>query len=172
MAQSDGNTLELVAVKLAIGEALARYCRGIDRCDAETLKSAFWPEAVANYGEKDQKAHEWCDAVIVALKSMLRTQHAISNVLIEVDGDRATAETYCRAYHEVETPKGRQEMMVGGRYLDAFARRGGEWKILRRQYVMDFNQNAPSSSEWREGMYAGLKVIGLRYPDDPLYRGR
>lgn len=172
MAQLDGKTLELVASKIAIGETLARYCRGIDRCDVETLKSVFWPEAIANYGEADQKAMAWCDAVIGALKTMLRTQHAISNILIEVDGDRAAAETYCRAYHEVETPQGRREMMVGGRYLDSLERRNGEWRILRRQYVMDFNQNGPSSSEWSEGLYAGLKVIGLRYPDDPLYRAK
>ncbi len=87
-------------------EVLALYARGIDRCDLETLKSAFWPDAIANYGEADHNAWAWCEAVIVALKTMERTQHAISNILIRLNGDFAAAETYCRAYHEVRAPEG------------------------------------------------------------------
>jgi hypothetical protein len=34
---------------------------------------------------------------------------------------------------------------------------------------MDFNQNGPSSAIWDSGLYAGLKVVGRRYPEDPLY---
>jgi hypothetical protein len=35
---------------------------------------------------------------------------------------------------------------------------------------MDWNQNGPSTAKWTEGLYAGLKVVGRRFPDDPLYR--
>jgi ketosteroid isomerase-like protein len=168
----DTEDLKIVAAKLAITEALTRYCRGIDRCDIDALKSSFWPDAVANYGQADQNAWEWGEATLKALRTMERTQHAISNILIDVaaSGDRATGETYCRAYHEVKTDGGVVELMVGGRYLDRFEKRGREWRIARRDYVMDFNQNGPSTSEWTTGIYAGLKRVGLRAPEDPLYR--
>jgi hypothetical protein len=167
---TDSEDLETLAAKLAITEALTRYCRGIDRCDIDALKSAFWPDATANYGQADQNAWTWGEATLAALRTMERTQHAISNILIDVTGDKATGETYCRAYHEVKTADGIVELMVGGRYLDRFEKRGREWRIAHRQYVMDFNQNGPSTSEWTTGIYAGLKVIGRRAPEDPLYR--
>ena len=166
---SGPNTLDEISAKICIGEALARYARGIDRCDMVALKSAFWSDGVTNYGDADSNAWAWCEAVIPALKSMDRTQHALSNIIIDLKGDVADVETYCRAYHEVTTPDGKQEMMVGGRYLDRFERRNGEWRIAFRQYVMDFNQNGPSTAEWEKGLYAGLKVTGRRQPDDPLY---
>jgi len=109
---------------------------------------------------------------VTALRKMERTQHAISNVLIALDGGKANVETYCRAYHETRADDGFQEMMVGGRYLDRFAQRDGEWRILHRQYVMDFNQNGPSTAQWDNGLYAGLKVVGKRRPDDALYVAR
>lgn len=165
----DTPNLNEIASKIAISEILARYCRGIDRCDLATLQSAFWSDATADYGTGDVGAQQWCIDVIAALKTMERTQHSISNVLIELEGDSASVETYCRAYHEVKTPGGMREMMVGGRYLDRFSRREGIWRIVARRYVMDFNQNGISTSEWKEGLYAGLKVIGMRFPEDPLY---
>jgi ketosteroid isomerase-like protein len=153
---------------------LARYCRGIDRCDIDTLKATFWDDAVVNYGQADSNAWAWAEATVQALSAMDRTQHAIGNVLIDLasSGEEAFAETYCRAYHEVTTPDGRKEMMVGGRYLDRLTRRGQDWRIQHRQYVMDFNQNGPSTAQWHDGLYAGLKIVGRRKSDDPLYWAR
>ena len=64
----DTEDLKIVAAKLAITEALTRYCRGIDRCDIDALKSSFWPDAVANYGQADQNAWEWGEATLKALR--------------------------------------------------------------------------------------------------------
>jgi hypothetical protein len=164
----DAAELADLLAKQKITETLTRYCRGIDRCEIEALSSAFWPEATCDYGSGAQNALEWARATVAALKTMLRTQHAIGNILIEVDGDRARAETYCHAYHEVDGPDGRQEMVVGGRYLDRFERRGREWRITSRLYVIDWNQNGRSTSEWDTGLYAGLKRRGARWPDDAL----
>ncbi len=163
-----------LADKLAIQETLARYCRGIDRCDLETLKSAFWPDAVSVYGDTPLNAQAWAEGVLARLAEMLRTQHAISNIIIDLKGEPgahrlALSETYCRAYHEVEAHGVREEMMVGGRYLDRFEKRGGEWRIIHRTYVMDFNQNGPSTSKWDGPMYGRLTLTGARYPHDWLY---
>ena len=104
---------------------------------------------------------------------MRRTQHALSNILIEVAGDRARAETYCHAFHEFDGDGGGggcggREMVVGGRYLDYLERREGAWRIAHRTYVMDWNRNTPSTGQWDEGIYGGLKIRGGRWPDDPL----
>lgn len=167
-APDTADLAELLA-RQRIAQLLTRYCRGIDRCDLETLSSVFWPDATCDYGAGAQNALDWARATIGGLKAMLRTQHSISNMLIDIDGERARAETYCHAYHELESPTGRTEMVVGGRYLDHLEFRNGEWRIARRDYVMDWNRNVPSTCEWESGIYAGLRRRGARKPDDPLY---
>jgi hypothetical protein len=166
---SDTDTVREVADRLAIAHVLTLYSRGIDRCDLETLNSTFWPDGTAQYGAQAQNAHEWAAATVGALKAMNRTFHSLSNMLITVAGDRAEAETYCTAYHEVPGPGGLTEMVVGGRYLDRLEKRGGEWKIARRIYVMDWNRNVPSTAQWDTGLYATLVNRGARWPGDPLY---
>lgn len=154
--------------RLAIMDRLCRYARGIDRCDLATLLDVFWPDAVADFGQGPVPASDWAQAMIPALAGMLRTQHLLGNMIIDIAGDRAEAETYCRAWHE--TADG-MVMEVGGRYLDTLEQRGGEWRIASRRYVMDWNTNAPSTAVWDTGLYATLTRRGGRWPQDPLYTG-
>lgn len=167
----DAADLREMIAKQKIAEVLARYSRGIDRCDIKTLLSVFWPDATADYGSGAQDAHQWARATVAALKRMRRTQHALSNILIEVDGARARAETYCHAFHELDGDgdSGGLEMVVGGRYLDLLERRDGAWRISRRTYVMDWNRNTVSTCRWDQGIYAGMNTRGGRWPDDPLH---
>ena len=166
---SETESLRAVADRLAIIHILTVYSRGIDRCDLETLKTTFWPDGTAQYGDQPQNAHAWAAATVAALKGMNRTFHSLSNMLITLDGDTARGETYCTAYHEVAGPDGPIEMVVGGRYLDRLEKRNGEWRIASRLYVMDWNRNVPSTCQWDEGIYAGLVNRGSRKPDDPSY---
>ena len=164
---TDTADLDYIIAKAKITDVLTRYCRGIDRCDLDILSGVFWSDAECDYGSGTQNAIAWSKATVAALKGMLRTQHAISNILIDLNGDRAKAETYCQAYHEFDSPDGRREMVVGGRYLDNLECRQGRWRIFSRLYVMDWNRNSPSTSEWETGIYVGLKTRGSRSPNDP-----
>jgi hypothetical protein len=166
----DAAKLAETIAKQEIADLLVRYCRGVDRCDLETLRSVFWPDATAQYGAEPQSAWLWAEQTLARLRRMQRTQHSISNVLIAIDGDRATAETYCRAYHELAGDDGPQEMVVGGRYLDRLERRGDAWRIAHRLYVMDWNRNGPSTAMWDGPLYGRLTVRGGRFPDDPFYK--
>lgn len=162
---------EELADRLAIMDVLSRYARGIDRCDLAVLRDVWWPEAVADYGMGEVNAIAWSDGVVPALAAMRRTQHFLGNMLIDIDGAAATAETYCRAWHEVDTPAGPEEKEVGGRYLDRLEKRNGDWRIVHRRYVMDWNRNVPSTLQWDGPLYGTLTRRGGRLPDDPLYTG-
>ena len=171
MTQSNDPTAADIAeaiARLKIADMLTRYSRGIDRCDIDTLLQSFWADGTCDYGSGVTNAHDWARATVAALKTMHRTQHATSNMAIDIEGDKARAETYCQAYHEIDGPDGRIEMVVGGRYLDRIERRDGVWKILSRVYVMDWNRNIPSTCAWDTGIYATLNNRGTRYPDDML----
>ena len=63
-------SMKLLMDKQAIGEVLARYCHGVDRCDLETLKSAYWEDAIDDHGSFNGLAMEFCEHLIPALKSM------------------------------------------------------------------------------------------------------
>src|SRR5439155_19757513 len=84
---NDSDIVREIADRQAIAQVLTLYSRGIDRCDLETLTSTFWPDGTAKYGAEAQNAHEWAAATVAALKTMHRTYHSLSNMLIEVDGE-------------------------------------------------------------------------------------
>ncbi|MBX9883472.1 MAG: nuclear transport factor 2 family protein [Novosphingobium sp.] len=162
---------EELADRLAIMDVLNRYARGIDRCDLAVLREVWWPEAVADYGTGEVGALAWSEGVVPALAAMRRTQHFLGNMLIDIDGAQAAAETYCRAWHEVDGPDGPLEMEVGGRYLDRLEKRGDDWRLLHRRYVLDWSRNGPSTAQWDGPLYGTLTRHGKRLPGDPLYTG-
>src|SRR6202000_1449647 len=65
------------------------------------------------------------------------TVHSISNAVYAVDGDRAHGELYVVPYHRTHAPDAK-EIVVGGRYLDRYEKRGGIWKFSHRSLAMDW----------------------------------
>jgi ketosteroid isomerase-like protein len=158
-----------VADTLAIYDVLAKHSRGVDRADEALLKSAYWPDATVEYGSFDGLAHEFCGMLPAGIKRYASTQHSLSNVAIEFDGDDAKVETYVTAGHylKVDGDQG-TEMTYFGRYLDRMQKRDNVWKLSHRQVVMSWNQNADTTAEWEGPTWSGL-ALGARAPDDPLY---
>jgi hypothetical protein len=157
--------------KFEIEQVLVRYCAAVDRCDLELLKSGFWPDAIADYGMGKFNAHIFAEGLVPSLEQMRMTHHAVSNILVDFDDAalRAKVQTYCTAFHLVGAEDALIEMEVGGRYLDAFEKRDGVWKIASRLYVMDWNRNGPSTAQWSEGLYGQLSRRGCRGQADPYY---
>ena len=155
---------------LQIGKVLATYCRAIDRCDKELLKSVYWPDASEDHGIFNGNAWDFAEFIIPLLKGMRGSMHKISNTLIDLHGERASAETYVCAYHLVDEEDGRQtDLVVGGRYLDRFERREGQWRISNRIFVLDWNQNQPATSIWDSGMHAQMRNRGSHDRNDLSY---
>lgn len=166
----DPEKLQTLWDHLQIEKLLATYCRGIDRCDEALLKTVYWPDAVEEHGLFNGNAWEFAAFIVPMLKGMKVTMHAISNALIDVRGDHAVGETYVVAYHLVPAEDGSQnDLIVGGRYLDRFERRGDEWRIAKRIFVMDWNQNQPATAQWDSGLFAQLNVRGRNDRSDPSY---
>ena len=146
------------------------YCRAIDRCDKELLRTVYWPDAVDQHGIFNGNALEFVEFIVPLLSGMKSTTHQISNILIDLRGDHAAVETYVCAYHAVPDGAGNHsDLIVGGRYLDRMERRHGEWRIAQRTFVLDWNQNQPSTAQWEGGMFAQLNVRGAHDRLDPSY---
>lgn len=155
--------------KQSIYEVLMRYCRGIDRRDAALVRGVYHPDAVDEHALFDGPADAFVEFVMPLLDGM-GTQHLIGNVLVELDGDRAYSEASFVAFHQ--KGGGVPDVTVGGRYLDRFERRQGEWKIAHRRVLMDWNRNDPDTSEWKTGLCGGLFRHGRQGPEDDVFRLR
>ena len=92
----------------------------------------------------------------------------MSNVLVELDGDRAYVEAYAVAYHDrtgARRPEERGRLdLWGGRYVDRFERRSGEWRIAHRNCVIDW-----TFASRPDGEFAWGPPWGRRDDDDPSY---
>lgn len=161
-----------LADRLAIAETLARYCRGIDRCDAALLAAVFTPDARIDYGDGPKSPAATIPSLMAGLGAMRLTQHNISNTVMQITGARAKAETNCVALHLIPAPAGEielpeVELVVGGRYLDTLEKREGRWQIAERLYVMDWNRTSPATMQLTGGLFDGLQRRGARGADDP-----
>ena len=130
----------------AIRDVLSRYCRGLDRMDKEMAYAVWHPDGTAFYdGIFEGTGHGFVDWVWEAHAQMERHSHQITNVLIELDGDRATSEAYVTvALWTLPDAEGRQQELVGrGRYLDRWERREGSWAIAHRIHLLDLSSSFP-----------------------------
>jgi ketosteroid isomerase-like protein len=127
----------------AIYEIVARYCSGIDRQDAQVLRSVFHSDALVDYGMFVGGREEFVKFAI-DLESVLKSagQHLIMNHLVQIDGDVAHAETYWVSHGMYL--HGDPYQSLGGRYIDRLEKRSGVWAIVIRKCVFDWV--APSTS--------------------------
>jgi hypothetical protein len=125
----------------AIRNCLYRVCRAIDRVDADLLRSAFHPDAVIHYGKLyEGEVEGWIASAIAHQSTQSQRQHMIGNILIQVDGDQAVAESYELDRHKTPMNGEVRDLVLGARTLDRFARRNGEWRIVERTKVMDWGR--------------------------------
>lgn len=115
-----------------------RYARGIDRCDFEMVEQCYHPGATDDHGRFKGPVEEFTPWVQTQLDRFDTTMHFLGNVLIELDGDVARAETYCVAYHRLQGAD--VDSIAGLRYIDRFERRNDEWRIAHRAIVVEWNR--------------------------------
>jgi hypothetical protein len=184
--------LRQVADRLAIERVMRRYCRGVDRADVETLKSVFHPDAINEDRGSVTNAHEWAEVVIPTLRAMFSgTMHHITNLDIELDGDRAVSESYYIAYHllnggedlliafaglgYVERMRaagrldGPHEYIGKGRYLHRWERRDGEWRMSLRIATFEFNELRPTTIGDPGSGLAAMPRLERRGREDPVF---
>lgn len=136
--------LQRLEDKQAIIDCVYRYCRGIDRHDDDILASVFHPDAVDSHGSFLGRTPEFIRfANDGHAKTTLSHTHNITCHNCEIDGDTAHAESY--VIFALRLPDEKTVHVGGGRYIDRFEKRNGEWKIALRRLVMDWRFEADAS---------------------------
>jgi len=160
-----------LADREAIRECVYRYSRGVDRLDADMVRSAYWEDCVDNHMGFVGNAEEFIAWSFPIMGAMDQSQHYISNILMTINGNSADAESYFYGFHRITTPEGEKNDVVGGgRYLDTMEKRGEEWRIMKRMVVTDWFRQYPDSADWSQGMLGIPIDPGGRYPDDDSYK--
>jgi hypothetical protein len=128
------------------------YASAVDRRDFDALRELFVPEArLAIYaGEPAPEALRFealgLDAVLRALRGIERyavTTHLVGGQRVALEGDRAQAETSCRASHLYLREGSRWCLEMAIRYLDRLERRAGVWRFAERALAVDWESDAP-----------------------------
>jgi hypothetical protein len=127
-----------MTVRDDVGDVILRYARGVDRRDWDLVRSCFADDALIEGTRFSGPIDEYLETLRPGVESFPTTMHFMGNQLADIDGERASTETYAIAHHFAD-PDGRVERLVMGvRYLDDLERRDGRWVIVRRRAVSDW----------------------------------
>lgn len=148
----------------AIRELIYRYCRSVDRLDVALGHSIWHEDATADYGAAVYQGpgRGVIDHVCAQHRHALNHSHQVSNILIELNGDRAGSESYVTATLRLERAGKLQQIMVWSRYVDRWSRRDGRWGLDHRIALRDFD-------EIREVVAMSADERGRRDGGDPSY---
>jgi 3-phenylpropionate/cinnamic acid dioxygenase small subunit len=119
-----------------IEDVLIAYTHSLDRRDWAALEKCFTPEATTYYGElggSNDNRDEIVDTCKQALEPIEASQHLVSNLIIEVDGDSATAVCYLNGLHATKGTPGGDVCTVFGTYSDRLTRTDEGWRISHRE---------------------------------------
>jgi hypothetical protein len=138
IAATSAARLQAMEDRVAIERLLVEYGRTLDKRDFAAYSTLFaangeWKGALGTYKGPAaiQAAMEQIFTSAAALADIPKGKnfHVMSNVVIDVQGDRATASSLFIFY---KMDKNAPVPAVAGRYEDTFIRENGVWKFLQR----------------------------------------
>jgi hypothetical protein len=167
---SAAEQIDMLVSRAQIEEVLLDYARGNDHADEAMIRSCFWPESTHKHGGFDGTSMGFIDFAMRILPKLKYCKHHITNVSVRVKGNRAFSECYYYAHHRRDNKdaSGEEDIFFEGRYIDLLERRNGEWKIIRRRGMSDWNSPVTPAESPYSALPAGTHA--LRSRDDDYYR--
>lgn len=149
---TDIDELKQLLAREKIRDCIMRLARGEDRRDAHLITQAYWPDSTIDYGIFAGTCSEYLAWVVPGSPAIPVTQHVLGQSLIEIDVAIALVETHVTSYHRVNMGETERDLVMGGRYLDRFEQRQGEWRITQRTMLYDWFQDFGVSVDWSQGL--------------------
>ncbi len=129
-------SIQEISDRIEIDDLLIRYTTAIDDKNWGLLDQCFIPDAEIDYvssgGIKGRypEVREWLQKALAAFPM---TVHAISNSVIELDGDSARGKTLVVNPMGFPNPDGSMHIFtVGAYYVDKLVRTANGWRIAER----------------------------------------
>ena len=130
MAAPDLKELQDRAV---IHDLLMRYPRALDTRNFELMKTVFTEDGTLT--TPTNPPMKGSDTIVRRVSGLARykaTFHFMGNESVVIDGDSATTEVYCVAYHFHDVGGEQQAYVMWIRYHDVLARTNEGWRIKER----------------------------------------
>lgn len=125
--------LETLLAERTIYRNLVHFARAMDDRNWEGVSALLTPEVTAELGLGEIRGRQ---ALVAFMASFLddcgTTQHLLGNVLIEIDGDRATSQCYVSDMHLGKNTMSEQSFRTLGDYHDEWCKVESNWLICRR----------------------------------------
>ena len=164
----DQRALATLIAKDEIRELAMLYSRGVDRKDAELLKTLYTKDATDNHGKHfTGNAADYIKFLEKSFPHMPMSGHFICNHLIAVDGDEAQGELYALAYHILpDGNAGVAKDFMGVRYIDHYRRENSRWLFASRVVSFDIRtvdaMPAPASAPGAPDQDPSYTDLGMR----------
>jgi ketosteroid isomerase-like protein len=131
--------------RMSIRERLETYSDAVCRADLDAYIACWTDDCVRRgaggaFAGKDELRRHWV-GIWQALEQMVFLTQVGA---IEVDGDRATARSYCL---ETMTLKDGQRCRLVGQYTDQLRRVGGQWLFADRHYEVVLDEGFISAAD-------------------------
>ena len=132
--------------RLQISNLIDAYAHCADRREANGQMSLFTKDAhfvvfmdtKSNKPSMEFNRREDLAPVFDELNKYEVTTHFIGQSTVVQDGEGATGETYCIAYHVSESEGKRTLFVASIRYNDVFAKVDGKWLFAEREIIVDW----------------------------------
>lgn len=142
-------TLKMLSDRAEIQERLARWPDIVDNMKLDLLPDVFQPDVVWDFGSgtveyslaavrKKIEGHLGANAPTFCG----HTRHDLSNMMIDVDGDKARSKVNVFASHEGIGPYAGKVLYIWLTYTDDWVRTANGWRIGHREYRIQF-MNGP-----------------------------
>ena len=105
-------------------------------------------QVVGSYRGMDE-VRAFCEQTRVYPDGTPRTKHVISNVHIDVQGDRASARSYATVFQQTDDLP--LQPIASGTYLDRFERVEGAWRFAERVVTGFLLGDRSQHVVWHEG---------------------
>ena len=156
--QPDPAAVQEMIDKVAIGELQSRYMFAIDWQDAAAYGSVFTEDAKLEWPEGSAQGRDAIQNMVVGLKAYRRKlaeasapnkpaalRHFVTNRVIKIDGDRATAVAYwldINNDNQIRTP-----YVPGyGHYEDELIRTADGWRFTSRKVFNETTSSSPADN--------------------------
>ena len=123
----DWHAIETLIMTYAERVDLGDYAGVADLFDGATYRSALGDDVMVQDG-RDAVLNTYPDGTP-------RTKHVTTNVMVEVDGDTATARSYYTVMQQTDVLP--LQPIICGRYHDSFTKQSGEWRFADRLIFSD-----------------------------------
>jgi SnoaL-like domain len=144
-----GKLVDLIAAladKQEINDLVVRYSTALDTRDWKLLETCFIADPVfdADGFPPINDFQSIRDSASHALAGLDASQHYVTNIAIELDGDKASVVSYLQAQHVRSSAVGGPNLIVAGIYTDDVVRTPDGWRFSHRRLKVTWTEGNPA----------------------------